>query len=266
MQRVAEEARAREAAEKQRLEQELSIATRIQTSILPRDLRVPGLEIAATMLPATEVGGDYYDVLPTPNGCWIGIGDVAGHGLRSGLVMMMLQSVVAALVRSRPNAAPRELLGVVNGVLYENVRERLRQDEHATLSLIHYDRSGQLTFAGAHEDMLVLRAATRQVEAVPTHGTWVGATKDIEQATDDAQYRLQDGDVLVLYTDGVIEAQNAAKEQFGSERLMQQLERAGASGGSALQIRDQLCGAVTQFMAEQHDDIALLVARYRKPA
>lgn len=266
MQRVAEEARGREKAEKQRLEQELSIATRIQTSILPRDLRVPGLEIAATMLPATEVGGDYYDVLPTPNGCWIGIGDVAGHGLRSGLVMMMLQSVVAALVRSRPNAAPRELLGIVNGVLYENVRERLRQDEHATLSLIHYDQSGQLTFAGAHEDMLVLRAATGKVEAVPTRGTWVGATKDIEQATEDAQYQLQDGDVLVLYTDGVIEAQNAEKQQFGSERLMQELERAGAGGGSVLELRDQLCGAVTQFMAEQHDDIALLVARYRKPA
>ncbi len=266
MQRVAEEARAREKAEKQRLEQELSIATRIQTSILPRDLRVRGLEIAATMLPATEVGGDYYDVLPTASGCWIGIGDVAGHGLGSGLVMMMLQSVVAALVRSRPDAAPRELLGVVNGVLYENVRERLHQDEHATLSLIHYDQSGQLTFAGAHEDMLVLRAATGKVEAVATHGTWVGATKDIELATEDARYQLQDGDVLVLYTDGVIEACNAAKQQFGVERLMQELQRAGVGDSTASEIRDQLCGAVTRFMASQHDDIALLVARYRKLA
>ncbi len=264
MRRVAHEAAEREKAEKQRLEQELSIATRIQTSILPRDLAVQGLEIAATMLPATEVGGDYYDVLPTAQGCWIGIGDVAGHGLRPGLVMMMLQSVVAALVRSQPEAAPRDVLRVVNAVLYDNVRERLQQDEHATLSLIRYQRDGRLLFAGAHEDMLVLRAANGRVELVPTLGTWVGATRDIEEATQDSEYQLSDGDVLLLYTDGVIEAANAAGQQFGIERLARELERAGA--GSPAQIRDQICASVTAFMHQQHDDIALLVARYRAPA
>jgi DNA-binding LacI/PurR family transcriptional regulator/serine phosphatase RsbU (regulator of sigma subunit) len=262
--RVAHEAAEREKAEKRRLEQELAIATRIQTSILPRDLRVRGLEIAATMLPATEVGGDYYDVLPTAGGCWIGIGDVAGHGLRPGLVMMMLQSVVAALVRSTPSAAPSEVLRVVNDVLYDNVRERLRQDEHATLSLIRYREDGELRFAGAHEDMLVLRADTGQVEVVQTLGTWVGATRDIASATQDSSLRLCDGDVLLLYTDGVIEARNRAGEYFGIERLTAELGRSG--GGSALQIRDRLCSAVTEFMAQQHDDIALLVARYRAPA
>lgn len=264
MRRVAQEAAARQEAEKQRLEQELSIATRIQTSILPRDLTVQGLSIAATMLPATEVGGDYYDVLPTPNGCWLGIGDVAGHGLRPGLVMMMLQSVVSALVRNNPDAAPRDLLKVVNGVLYENVRERLRQDEHATLSLISYRKDGELVFAGAHEDMLVLRAETGQVELVPTLGTWVGATRDIDEATQESRYRLRDGDVLLLYTDGVIEAQNSAGQQFGVERLSRELARLGREPATG--IRDGLCAAVTGFMVEQKDDIAILVARYRASA
>ena len=264
MRRVAHEAAARQKAEQQRLEQELSIATRIQTSILPRDLSVSGLEIAANMLPATEVGGDYYDVLPTPDGCWIGIGDVAGHGLRPGLVMMMLQSVVSALVRSNPNAAPRDVLKVVNGVLYENVRERLRQDEHATLSLISYKKDGQLVFAGAHEDMLILRAQTGKVEQVPTLGTWVGATRDIDEATQDSRCRLHDGDVLLLYTDGVTEAQNRAGEMFGIERLSAELCRLGRV--SVPEIRDGLCAAVTEFMAEQKDDIAVLVARYRASA
>lgn len=263
MRRVADEAAAREKAEKQRLESELSIATRIQTSILPRDLSVRGLEIAATMLPATEVGGDYYDVLPTPRGCWIGIGDVAGHGLRPGLVMMMLQSMVSALVRSNPDAKPSEVLRVVNGVLYENVRERLRQDEHATLNLISYHEDGELSFAGAHEDMLVLRAESGRVELVPTLGTWVGATRDIDDATVDARCRLREDDVLLLYTDGVIEAQNGAGEQFGVARLSDELARHGRA--PAAEIRDRLCQAVTTFMAVQHDDIALLVARYRTP-
>jgi DNA-binding LacI/PurR family transcriptional regulator/serine phosphatase RsbU (regulator of sigma subunit) len=261
MRRVALEAAARQKAEQQRLEQELSIATRIQTSILPRDLDVQGLSIAATMLPAAEVGGDYYDVLPTPDGCWIGIGDVAGHGLRPGLVMMMMQSVVSALVRSNPDAAPRELLKVVNAVLYENVRERLRQDEHATLSLISYRKNGQLVFAGAHEDMLVLRAESGTIEQIPTLGTWVGATRDIDEANQDSRCVLRDGDVLLLYTDGVIEARNAAGQQFGIERLSNELCR--LSHCPATEIRDGLCAAVTSFMAAQNDDIAILVARYR---
>jgi phosphoserine phosphatase RsbU/P len=264
MRRVAVEAAAREKAEKQRLESELAIATRIQTSILPRDLAVRGLEIAATMLPATEVGGDYYDVLPTADGCWLGIGDVAGHGLRSGLVMMMLQSVVAALVRQSPDAAPRDVLCVVNGVLYDNVRTRLEQDEHATLSLIRYREDGRLTFAGAHEDLLVFRAATGQVEAVPTPGTWVGATRGIDEVTQDSELRLADGDVLLLYTDGVIEAEDGKGEQFGAERLSGELAR--LAGEPPVAIRDGLCAAVQKFMDRQRDDIALLVARYRAPA
>jgi sigma-B regulation protein RsbU (phosphoserine phosphatase) len=264
MRRVAQEAAARQQAEKQRLESELAIAKRIQTSILPRDLAVRGLEIAATMLPATEVGGDYYDVLPTSDGCWIGVGDVAGHGLRSGLVMMMLQSIVAALVRQSPNAAPRDVVRVLNTVLYDNVRTRLEQDEHATLSLIRYRTDGTLTFAGAHEDMLVYRARSGQVESVPTLGTWVGATRDIDEVTQDGELVLADGDVLLLYTDGVIEARNRAGEQFGSERLSRALARAAEHPAAAL--RDALCAEVRAFMAAQQDDLALLVARYRAPS
>ncbi|MDF3065758.1 MAG: hypothetical protein K0R38_1359 [Polyangiaceae bacterium] len=261
MRRVQVEAAAREHAEKQRLESELSIATRIQTSILPRDLAVRGLDIAATMLPATEVGGDYYDVLPTDDGCWIGIGDVAGHGLRSGLVMMMLQSIVASLVRQRPDAAPREVLRVLNAVLHDNVRTRLEQDEHATLSLIRYRADGRLTFAGAHEDMLVYRAASARVEVVPTLGTWVGATRDIDDVTQDSELSLADGDVLLLYTDGVTEARSTAGEYFGSERLKQAFGSVAEQPVAA--VRDALTDGVRAFMHEQQDDIALLVARYR---
>jgi len=262
--RVAEEASNREKAEKERLEQELSIATRIQTSILPRDLRVENLEIAATMVPATEVGGDYYDVLPGSGGCWLGIGDVAGHGLRPGLVMMMLQSMVAALGRENFAAAPREIVKIVNAVLYDNVRNRLRQDEHATLTLLRYFASGELVFAGAHEDLVILRAATGRCERIETLGTWVGATEDIADATEDQHARLENGDVLLLFTDGVIEAANAAGEQYGIERLCSALEVAG--GAPVAEIRDRLLASVQGFLAVQHDDIALLVARHTRPA
>ena len=157
--RLVEEATRRQIAERERLEKEMEIATRIQTSILPRDINVAGLEIAAAMQPATEVGGDYYDVVPVDDGCWIGIGDVAGHGLGTGLMMLMMQSGFSALARKLPDASPRDLLLALNTMLVENVRVRLGQHEHATLTLLRYRRDGSLTFAGAHEE--ILRAPRR---------------------------------------------------------------------------------------------------------
>src|SRR5205814_931340 len=114
------------------------------------------IELAAHMLPAAEVGGDYYDVLPTDDGCWIGIGDVAGHGLNAGLVMMMVQSVVTALVQSNPKADPTDHVVRLNEVLFENIRHRLGRDEHVTLSLLRYSEDGSLRWAGAHENLLVV--------------------------------------------------------------------------------------------------------------
>jgi DNA-binding LacI/PurR family transcriptional regulator/serine phosphatase RsbU (regulator of sigma subunit) len=262
--RVAEEARQREHAEKERLERELEIATHIQTSILPRDLRVENLDVAAVMLPATEVGGDYYDVLPGPGGCWLAIGDVAGHGLRSGLVMMMLQSVLATLAKSNFDAAPRDVLQIANAVLYENVRDRLGQDEHATLTLIRYFASGKLVFAGAHEELVVWRAASGTCERLATPGTWLAATEDISAVTHDQHAQLEQGDLLLLYTDGVIEARDANGREYGLDRLCAELEQ--APHGAAAQIRDRLLASVRGFLARQEDDIALVVARYGKGA
>ena len=200
----------------------MEIAARIQTSILPRDVSVAGLEIAAAMQAATEVGGDYYDVVPVDDGCWLGIGDVAGHGLGTGLVMLMMQSGIGALARKMPDAAPRDLLLALNTMLVENVRERLGQREHATLTLIRYRRDGSLTFAGAHEEMLVRRAATGRCERIETPGAWVGAKRDITAGTVDSTARLQPGDLLVLYTDGLIEAAAAddSGARFGIDRLI----------------------------------------------
>jgi serine phosphatase RsbU (regulator of sigma subunit) len=244
-----------------KVEQELAIANRIQTSILPSKLDVDGLEIAAIMAPATEVGGDYYDVLPTDGGCWIGIGDVAGHGLSAGLVMLQTQSAVGALVAQNPAATPHDVLVGVNKVLYENIRHRLRHDEHMTISLVRYERDGRIVFAGAHEEIIVWRAATRTCEILKTPGTWLGMSNDIAAVTIDTTCRLAFGDVMVLYTDGVTEAMNASREQFGMERLRAELERVADSPVEA--IRDHLFETVRAWTNVQVDDVTLLVSRYR---
>jgi phosphoserine phosphatase RsbU/P len=259
--RLVEEATRRQMAERARLEKEMEIATRIQTSILPGDVTVPGLEIAATMLAASEVGGDYYDVIAVEDGCWIGIGDVAGHGLGTGLVMLMMQSGIGALARKLPDASPRDLLLALNAMLVDNVRLRLGQREHATLTLLRIHRDGRLSYAGAHEEILILRAATGACERLATPGPWVGAKLDIAAGTVESRAQLYPGDLLVLYTDGIIEAvARQGRERFGIERLIALVEANRTATPTV--VRDLLLSAVTDFAAALDDDVTLLVARY----
>ncbi|HEY5922081.1 MAG TPA: SpoIIE family protein phosphatase [Kofleriaceae bacterium] len=245
-------------AAKERLEREMEIAMRIQTSMLPQSFDVNGLDIAAVMLPATEVGGDYSDVLPVNGGCWIGIGDVAGHGLTAGLEMLMVQSIIAALVRENSAAAPREHLRVLNHVVYENIRHRLGQDEHITLTLLHVS-AGKVTFAGAHETILIARAAGGACEEIATPGTWIGGTRDIGRVTVDTTLELEIGDLMVLYSDGITEAMNERGEMFGIDRLCREVEARRTEPVEA--IRDGIIAVVKAWQFKHQDDISLLVIR-----
>ena len=260
VQQLVEETTRRELAERDRLQKEMEIAERIQTSILPKSPQSEGLEIAAVMLPSADVGGDYYDVLPFEGGCWLAIGDVAGHGLRTGLIMMMLQSVVSALVHHNPWAAPRDLLRTVNAVIYENIRRRLGQDEHATLTLFRLDSQGRLLFAGAHEDLLIYRQREHKVEIIPTPGTWVGAVRSIDAGTVETEQHLQPGDVVLLYTDGLTEAMDENQQVFGIDRLCAEFTKVAESSVGA--IRDHVLGTVRQYAANQDDDMTLVVVRF----
>ena len=250
-----------ELAQRQRLEKELEIGARIQTSILPERTEVRGLEMAAAMLPASEVGGDYYDVLPVEDGAFIGIGDVAGHGLTAGLVMLMVQSAVAALARERADALPSEILRVVNAVVFENVRHRLHQDEHVTLSLLRYHDDGRVVFAGAHEEIGVFRAASRRFEMVETPGTWLGACPDVGGVMVDSTLTLDEGDLVILYTDGITEAKNELGEQFGLDRVCAIVER--CSGERVEIIRGRILDEVARWSPRRADDVTVLVLRHR---
>jgi phosphoserine phosphatase RsbU/P len=261
--RVEQEVAERERAERQRLAHELELAARIQASVLPQQLIVSGLEISASMLPATEVGGDCYDVLPFEGGAWLSIGDVAGHGLGPGVVMMMLQSSVAAVLTANPACTPAAALDVVNAVLFDNVKQRLSQREHATLMLLRYESNGRIVFAGAHEEPLIYRARSGVCEALPAPGLWVGIKENVSDQMPESECRLEPGDVLLLYTDGAIEAMNSSREQYGMERLARELATVHAE--PVERIRDHLLRCVQRWMDKQRDDITLVVARQQAP-
>jgi serine phosphatase RsbU (regulator of sigma subunit)/CHASE3 domain sensor protein len=243
----------------ERLQREMTLAQQIQTAILPRRPRAASLDLSASMKPAAEVGGDYYDVLPVKDGCWIGMGDVAGHGLDAGLVMLMIQAGVAALVGKDPNIAPREAVTTINRVLYENLNERLGKTSHATMVLLRIRDDGRVVFAGAHEELVVYRAHTRRCEIIETPGGWVGGVSDIASVTTDTILELEEGDTLVLFTDGVTEAKNEAGVMFGVERLCEELQR--VCDKPVDDVRKSVFDAVAAWSTRIDDDMSVVVAR-----
>lgn len=250
----------RERIEADRVAEEARVAAEIQTSMVPVETQVAGLEIAGMIAPAAESGGDYYDVLPTAAGAWLAIGDVTGHGLGAGLVMLMMQSMIASLSRVEPTLSPAEVVSTVGDALWDNVRQRLRRDDHATLTVLRYDGGGRFLFAGAHEEMIVWRRKTGRCETVPTPGFWVGAIPSVRRLTVDSELQLAAGDLLLLYTDGVTEARNAHHEQFSLERLIKHVEERAHLPAHAL--RDSIKREVLSWCASMDDDMTLLAVRY----
>jgi serine phosphatase RsbU (regulator of sigma subunit) len=242
-----------------RLQRELEIGGNIQTAILPRHIEAQGLELCARMQPATEVGGDYYDVLPVAEGCWIGIGDVAGHGMSAAVIMLMVQSGIAALCRQRPGAQPSEVVTVLNEVLFDNIKNRMGESEHVTLCLFRFNPGGNVFFAGAHEDIVLLRADEESARTIPTTGTWLGARHGIGDVTTDGFIHLEVGDAMVLYSDGLIEALDAHGEPFGLPRVCQLFEAARSEPVSEIHAR--IWQAWEEWVENQDDDLTLLVVR-----
>jgi len=230
--------------------------------VLPRDRElqhINGLEIAGFMEPADEIGGDYYDVLPTANGARIGIGDVTGHDLESGILMLMVQTAVRALHESEIGDTP-QLLATLNRAIYKNL-QRMNAAKSMTLVLLDY-QPGQLAIAGQHEEILVVRA-TGTIERIDTVdlGLPVGLDDDISHFIASVQVELQPGDVVVLYTDGITEAENPAGEFYGIDRLCEVL--LAHRHKSAAAMRDAAIADVRRHISTQKmfDDITILAIK-----
>ncbi len=237
---------------------EMELAKQIQTALLPRVDRVPGYRVAARMLPTAEVGGDYYDILQTAAGeTWLAIGDVSGHGVASGLIMMMTQTSIFATVDRTTGYMPSRVLELVNSVIKQNI-SRLRTDRYMTICVARLDQN-RMTFAGKHQDILIWRRKTRTVETVPTTGTWMGLVDDLAGKLADATVEIEEGDAVLLFTDGITEAMSPSGEMFGQDRLTAALCRLGAL--EAEQIVLGVLAEVGSFQGQQADDITLLVLK-----
>jgi serine phosphatase RsbU (regulator of sigma subunit) len=241
---------------------EMEVAKRIQTALLPKVHNLEGYSVASLMVPADEVGGDYYDIIQTATGeTWLSIGDVSGHGVESGLFMMMTQTSIFTTVSYVPQRSPSRVLECVNGIISENI-SRLGADLYMTISALVL-QDDKIVFAGKHQDILIYRSASRAVDAVSTTGTWIGVIRDLTGKLTDTTIPIEPGDVLLLYTDGVTEATDAHGALFGESRLSESLARYGHLEVSDLVER--IVVDVRAFMAEQLDDMSIVAVK-RTPA
>jgi hypothetical protein len=247
----------RRIAERERQRVELETARRIQSSILP-DLppRLAGVDIAHAYLPASEVGGDFYDVLALEDGrLAVAVGDVAGHGVSSGLVMSMAKSALAVQVTFDPEVGA--VFNTLNRTVYQTARKRLL----ATLCYALVDpRRLEMVFASAGHLFPYRIEATGRVEALESvaYPLGVRGTLNVEPRT----ARLSAGDTLFLFSDGLVEARpEGSEEVFGFDRLEQSLARHAGRGVEGL--RDGILADVTHYTGNspREDDQTILVLR-----
>jgi len=251
----------REAVERERLERELQLAREIQQSFLPNTLpRVPDWDVAALWKPAREVGGDFYDAFPLPgNRLGVVIADVADKGIPAALFMTLARTLIRATAREE--FSPAIVLETVNDLL---VAETERGLFITTFYMVVSPQTGQLLYANAgHNPPLVLRKSTQSIERLPATGMALGVLESIH--IKENALKLEVGDRVVLYTDGITEAFSSYGEMYGEERLQallldclqREIDR------TAAELLNHIADSVHEFSegAPISDDITLVTLR-----
>ncbi len=252
----------RQRADKERLEEELRIARQIQMSLLPAQgaVSLPGLRIAALCLPAAEVGGDYYDLLPlSATRLGVLIADVSGKGTSAALYMAELKGLVLSL--SRIYDSPAQLLVEANKILAAHLDSR----SFVTMTYAIVDvgaRSMRYARAG-HNPILHLEAKTGRTKVLTPEGLGLGLDRGarFEQILEEAEAPLDSGDIFFFFTDGLSEAMNGRAELFGEQRLREILEQSELL--SMEELKERILAEIRTFVGEeaQHDDMTLVILK-----
>jgi serine phosphatase RsbU (regulator of sigma subunit) len=242
-----------EIKEKERLEGELEAARSIQMKLLPQELpHIAGYDIAAASLSAKQVGGDYYDFLRLDSN-WVSflVGDVSGKGMPAALLMANLQASLHTL--SELHRKPRELLSRLNRVLHANTAPEM----FATFFFALLDAdNGRLRYINAgHNNPIV--CGDGRVEQLSVGGLPLGILPDVEY--EEGRVEIRRGELLALYSDGIVEAMNAQDQEFGEERLIRILQ--GHCEQSAQEILQTVVRDVESFAGTPQDDVTLVVIK-----
>ncbi|MFO7781189.1 MAG: PP2C family protein-serine/threonine phosphatase, partial [Spirochaetia bacterium] len=248
-----------EVLEKREMETELDIAAEIQSKLLPGNSPAfANGSLASVTVPAKGVSGDYHDVISLDGRrLAMVVADVAGKGVPAAMVMVMVRSILHLVVSPKREAAA--VLGLVN----RGITGSIDLDHYATMGYLIYDQgSREVTYANAaHHPLLVYRSKTSKLVQVDTEGLPIG----IERAAKYGQKRftVDPGDLLVLYTDGMVEAMNEDGQQYGLESLKEAIRRSPDAGPQ--QLVDNVMADLQAFVgnARRHDDQTMLAMKVR---
>ncbi|MCB1170564.1 MAG: SpoIIE family protein phosphatase [Leptospiraceae bacterium] len=246
-------------------EQELDFARTLQQELLPRDTGAGPYRYLGMMRPAVQVGGDYFDVLNTKKHTWFAVGDVTGHGVQAGLLVMQVRSLLHYCLNVQNMERPSHALIQINNQFFDSVK-RLFQRSFMTFVLLRMDSGGNVVYAGSHLRILVFRKDTGKLESYTTQGFWLGVNR-LEVGRErnlESRFKLNRGDLVFLYTDGFTEARNARGAYFGLEGLFRAVSLAiGRNSEDLESIHTSIMDEFHRFMGDREpdDDLTLLTIR-----
>lgn len=245
---------------KERLEKELDVAREIQNKILPNGTpKIEGLDISALFIPAFEVGGDYYDFFQIDE-TKLGfvIADVSGKGISAAFVMAEVKGVFESMANM--NLSPQEILSKANQVLKSSL------DSKTFVTAIYGiidSRKGMLVHSRAGHPPLILKR-NEEITRISPSGMGLGfsETKKFEETLEEVEFNLKNNDILILYTDGIPEAQNNEMEYFGYQKFEHIIKN--HLENDIMKLSNEILKVVTVFSKDnaQHDDITLVIFKW----
>jgi serine phosphatase RsbU (regulator of sigma subunit) len=254
----------RDLKENERIQKEMEIAETVQKNLLPREAPdITGVEFVGHCLPAKRVGGDYYDFFPDSEGnVGIVVADVSGHSIGSGIMMAITRGLLQS--EAIRNKSPSQLLRDVNRILFNDL---VSSELFITMAYFLYSPEKRwLSFVnGGHNPPLLLRAGSDEPELLDAEGMAIGFLPDVE--FEEKGWELAPGDLLVAYTDGLVEAEDEQGVPFGMDRLMQYILQARHE--PAEEILEGLLQASMEHIggedpqSAQQDDLTLVVLKVK---
>jgi len=246
--------------EHKRLANELNVARKIQQDLIPKKAPdIPGLDIIAKTKPAAEIGGDAFDFIVKDNQSFMYIGDVTGHGVPSGLVMMIVDTLIHTFADTCMDS--HQLLVQTNKYL----KPRIQTTMFMTMIMLRWEHLTQKMFyAGAgHETLIHYKSDEGHCDNIRGGGIALGMVPDNEKLIKEQNLDFKENDYIVLYTDGIVEARNENGEMYSIEMFKTLIEREAPQANSAEDLFQRLSKEVLGLLGNfvQEDDMTLMVIK-----
>lgn len=248
-------------SEKIKIERDLDLARKIQQGLLPKSIpNVGGLDISGEMIPAMQVGGDYYDLIPLSNSkLFVAVGDVSGKGLSASLYMTKLQTMIQ--IATKISLSPKEILIEINRQLYESID----RSWFITMTLALFDTEKRTVRFCRAGHMPLITANNGTVEQIKTEGIGLGLEKGeiFERTLKEEELQIKSDQIFAFFSDGITEAMNEKDELFGETKLTELLK--GRTTFQSAQLMQSVWDEVKIFRGstQPNDDMTMVIVKVK---